>query len=292
VAAAQQRVVFDIDDDLDPGQRTGHLFISRLVAGAAADYVDGYRPLGDDARFVHIANSFYFSDFQIDYKHSEVRAGSGATELRSCACDPPIYFPTPPPGNAVPGPPPPGSRDLLQFAWYWHRTDAHGMPVALRYRVSFGLDSFSRQIRSLTTREVIAHLSGHEQSFGIEGDTYFAIRGREIFGSFAYDRTARSGPPDGRSQHEITYTNRFPQIVTKWILIHPTLTIGAVSDRGGTVVNVVNPQFEAVWHHDPTDVNVHLVYSPQLLSDSANGWQTTHQIALFVSRALFVKLFH
>jgi hypothetical protein len=290
-AAGQQRVVFDIDDYVDPGQRAGHLFISRLIAGGVTNLVDGYRPLRDDVGFVHLANSFYFSSFQVDYKHSELRTG-GSSDLRLCACRPPVYFPTPPPDNALPDPPPAGSKDLLQVAWYQHITDAAGLPLALRYRASFGRDLFSRSIRSIIDGKVISHLSGHEQSFGVEADTYVSIRGHELLGSWAFRRTARTGSPDGRSQHEITYTNRFGQIVTKWVLIYPTLTVGGVSDRGGTVLNVVNPQFDAVWHHDATDVNVHLVYSPHALNSGARGWQTTHQIALFVDRALLVKLFH
>ena len=289
-AVAQQRIVFDIDDYIDPGEHPGPVFISRLIAGGATNFINGYRPLRKDVGFVQIANSLYFSHFQFDYKHTELQGGSA--DLRLCACRPPVYFPTPPPDNAIPDAPPPGAMDLLQIAWYRHTTGTRNIPVALRYRLSIGRDSFKKSIRSLVSNDVISHLSGHEQSFGIDADTYVRIRGREMFGSFAYHRTAQSGTNDGRSQHELTYANRFAPIVTKWFLVHTTLTVGAVSDRGGTVLNVVSPQFEAVWHHDATDLYVHLVYSPQLLNSGAEGWQTHHQIALFADRALIVKLFH
>jgi hypothetical protein len=53
----------------------------------------------------------------------------------------------------------------------------------------------------------------------------------------------------------------------------------------------VSPAFEAFWHEHTTDVNVHLVWNPQSTRSGAEGWTTTHQIALFVDRALYVKLF-
>ena len=54
---------------------------------------------------------------------------------------------------------------------------------------------------------------------------------------------------------------------------------------------VVNPAFEAFWHHWGTRANLHLVWSPQTTRSGAEGWETHHQIALFVDRALFVKIF-
>jgi hypothetical protein len=64
-----------------------------------------------------------------------------------------------------------------------------------------------------------------------------------------------------------------------------------VSERGGTAINVVHPAFEGFWRHAGSGVAFHLVWTPQSTNSGAEGWQTTHQIALFADRALFVRVF-
>jgi hypothetical protein len=102
-ASAQQRPIFDPDDFVDPRQHEGVVFAFRLVLGGASNLDDDYRPVHHDATFALLTNSFYWSAFQFDYKHSEVRAG-GAPSVVECRCPNPIYFPTPPP---------PGSEEFL-----------------------------------------------------------------------------------------------------------------------------------------------------------------------------------
>jgi hypothetical protein len=80
------------------------------------------------------------------------------------------------------------------------------------------------------------------------------------------------------------YTARPPGWALGRILARTTLTVGGVTRRGGTALNVVNPAFEAFWHSYPTHINVHLVWSPRLTNDGAVGWRSRNQIAFFVER--------
>jgi len=61
--------------------------------------------------------------------------------------------------------------------------------------------------------------------------------------------------------------------------------------RGATGINIINPTFEAYWHHSRSEASFHVVWSPQTTRSGAEGWRTTHQLAVFVDRALYVKLF-
>jgi hypothetical protein len=290
--AAQPRPIFDPDDFVDPRDHEGSVFISRLVIGGAWNLIDNYRPLHQDAGFIHVANNFYWKRVQFDYKHSRV-VGEDPPPVQVCACSPPTYFPTPSPANVTPEAPPAGSKDFLQFGWYQSvRNRSLGPPVMLRFRLSWSRQAIKRNVALAGTNDVVSHLSAREQSFGLDADTYLRIAGHDIFGSIQYGRTVRSGKPDPRNQNELTYTNRFPAVVLrKWrIVVRSTLAVGGISDRGGTAINLVNPYFEAFLHERHTQANFHLVWSPQW-TRSAAGWETHHQIALFVDRALFVKLF-
>lgn len=287
-AVAQQRPIFDPDDSVDPRHHDETLFISRLILGGAINFVDDYRPLHQNAGFVSIANALYWRDFQFDYKHSEVRGEeSGPVVVHVCGdCNEPNYFPTPPSADSTPAAPRPGSKESVQFAWY--RRSGETM---LRYRASWMYQDFDTVVRSAASERILSRLSGDEQSFGLEADTLVRIGGRRVFGLVAFARTVRSGTTDDRAQNELTYMSRFPAVSVRRLLLRATLTIGGVSNRGGTAVNVVNPAFEAYWQDRVTRANVHLVWSPLLTNSGADGWKTNHQIAFFVDRALFVKLF-
>jgi hypothetical protein len=290
-AAAQQRPIFDPDDFLDPRDHAGMaVFIPRLVMGVALNSINDYRPLKDDVGFIHIANSLYIKRYQFDYKHSEVR-GKDESATYVCGCDPPIYFPTPPPPNATPAAPTPGAKDTVQAAGYYSvPSGSIEPPVMLRVRVSWSRQNLDTKLRDFSTNEIISRSSGREQSLGVDADTYVRIAGRGIYGSLVFARTSRSGTIDDREQNELTYTSRFPGVAVKDVLLRAMLTVGGVSDRGGTAINIVTPYLEAFWHHAGTRANLHVVYSPQS-TRSGNGWETHHQIAIFVDRALFVKLF-
>jgi hypothetical protein len=135
-------------------------------------------------------------------------------------------------------------------------------------------------------------MSGREQSVGLDADTYLPIGKHDIYGSLLYARTVRSGTTDNRSQSEFGYMSRFPGMAFHDILLRASLTIGGVSNRGGTALNVVNPAFEAFWHSSKTRANFHFVWSPQSTNSGTGGWETHHQLAVFVDRALCVHLFH
>lgn len=278
-AAAQQRPIFDVDDFVDPRQHDGIVFGSRLVSGGAMNYIDDYRPRHHGAGFVHFANGVYWSRFEVDYKHSEVRSGP-TPSVQTCPCNPPIFFPTPPSSESTPAPPPSGRKDMFQFGGYVPVPRPGQVPVMLRVRLTLAQQDIETVTTFLNTSTPATHLSGRERSVGLDADTFIPI-GRGIFGSLQYARTERSGTVDNRRQQELVYTNRFPGTAVGSFLLRALLTVGAVTDRGGTGLNVVNPAFEAFYHHPKTRVNFHLVYSPQSTRSGAGGWETHHQIAFF-----------
>lgn len=292
-AMAQERPIFDPDDFVDPRERLATLFISRLVAGGAANFIDDYRPLHHDAGFLLVANSLYVSRFQLDYKHSEVRGG-GSPPVLVCGCTPPIYFPTAPGRDSTPAAPPAGSKDTLQFAFYGPGPVAGpptDPPVMLRYRLSWSRQPIDTVVESFATGQTVSRLHGREQSIGLDADTYFRIGGHDVFGSLLYARTVRSGTTDNRSQNELAYMVRFPGVAFHDILLRATLAVGGVSNRGGTTLNLVSPAFEAFWHDPKTRANLHLVWNPQTTNSGTGGWETHNQVAFFVDRALYVHLF-
>jgi hypothetical protein len=289
VAAAQQ-YPFSPDDFVDPRQYHGTLFISRVVVGASSGAEDNYRPLHQTVGAAELANSFYRGHFQFDYKHSEAFGKSRPVGV--CLCNgEPIYFPTPPSHDSIPAAPPPGAKETFQLGWY-HAVGGGPAepPVMLRYQVTASLQPIKTDLIAVATAER-SHLSGRERSFGLDADTYFRVRGHDVWGSLFYARTASKGTPYDRAQNELGYTNRFPGKALGPVVVRATLTLAGVSGRGASGLNVVNPAFEAFWHHAGTDINLHLVWSPLAMRSGAEGWRTHSQIALFVDRALFVKLF-
>lgn len=281
-AAAQQRSIFDVDDFVDPRQHDRPFFASRLVAGGVKNYVDDFRPLHQNARFVHVANSLYWSSFEAHYKHSEVRDEHAPPPVEVCNCDPPVYFPTPPQPDETPAPPRPAGRDTLQLGWYV------GSEEKLRYRVSVTNQTINSDPTFPNTKTVARHLRGRERSLGFEGDTpRVPILG---FGTIDFARTVRSGTTDNRAQSELTYTSHLPGFAYKRILLRGIVTVGGVTGRGAGGINVVNPIVEAFWHDQTTRANFHLAWNPASSRSGSGGWETHQQIALFVDRALYVKL--
>jgi hypothetical protein len=291
-AAAQQRPIFDPDDFVDPRQHGQNVFISRLVLGAAHDFIDDYRPLRQDAGFVLVTNSVYWKRWEFDYKHSEVRDEHKPPDVFRCGCNPPIYFPTPPPDDATPAATRPGSKDTVQLGWYHELRDGSAEPrIMLRYRLTFSHQHLGTTIRDGATRQIVERRSGDEQSVGLDLDTHVRIAGHDVWGSLVYARTVRSGTVDDRKQQELAYTSRFPGRALGPVLVRAMLTVGGVTGRGTSGLNIVDPAFEAFWHDHTTQANVHLVWSPQSTRSHLSGWETHGQIAIFVDRALFVGLF-
>lgn len=289
-ASAQQRPIFDPDDSVDPRQRDATVFISRLVLGGATGFDDDYRPLHQNTGFLSLANSLYVGHIQLDYKHSEVFGEDRPVGV--CFCNgTPIYFPTPPSRDSIPASPPPGPKETMQIAWYHAADGGPAQPaVMLRYRLSLSWQPIGTDLTSIATGER-SHLSGREWSIGFDADTHFPVGGHEVWGSLLYARTDRTGTADNRQQNEIAYLSRFPGRAVGPVLLRATLTVGGVTGRGASGLNIVNPAFEAFWHHSGTAMNLHLVWSPLAARSGAEGWQTHHQIAFFVDRALYVKLF-
>jgi hypothetical protein len=286
-ATAQQRPIYDADDFVDPRTRGAAMFFSHLVVGAAANLADDYRPVLGNGPFFQWANSVYWSGLQVDFKHA--RAYTGAPPpVQLCACQPVAYFPTPPAANAPPAAPPAGSKESLQFGRYvrWPWSD-----VMLRYRLTWTRQNIDTTVKYPGVDLAAPSLHGHEQSFGLDADTHFRIGRRDVWGTIVFARNSRSGTPDPRAQNELAYTSRFPAVDIGTVSLMPRFTVGGVSGRGATGLNVVNPQLDFSYYHHGTEANLHLIYSPLATRSGANGWQRRHQIALFADRALFAKMF-
>jgi hypothetical protein len=289
-ASAQQRPIFDPDDSVDPRQHDTPVFISRLVLGGASGFVDDYRPLHQNTGFLHLTNSLYWGHVQFDYKHSEVLGKDVPVSVCKCNGNP-VYFPTPPSADSVPAAPPPGRKETMQFAFYrTTRGGADQPPIMLRYRMSLSQQPVGTDVTAIATGET-SRVSGRERSLGLDADIYFPLAGHDVWGSLQFARTVRTGTTDNRAQNAFAYMSRFPGRAVGPILVRATLTVGGVTGRGASGLNIVNPAFEAFWHDPKTRANLHLVWSPLAARSGAAGWQTHHQIAFFVDRALYVKLF-
>jgi hypothetical protein len=294
-AAAQPRDIFDPDDFLDPRELEGTFFISRLAAGRVWSYVDDFRPSGQDITFLYLTNSLYWNDMQFDYKHSEVQAENDPPDVILCGCsnrENPIYFPTPPPADAAPNPPAPGAKDTFQVARYFPwGTSADGVPIMLRSRLSYITQAIDTEVTSAATGEK-SRLSGREQSFVLDTDTHFRIGERDFFGSLRVSTTTRSGTTEDRSYTEVAYKSIPPAISWNNVLFRGTLTVAGITNRGGPVLNAINPAVEVFWHDHHTRINFHFVVSPQIThGGSGGGWNTTTQFAVFVHRGLYLKIF-
>jgi hypothetical protein len=290
-SANAQHSIFSIDDFVDPRQHGKPVFISRVALGAALNFVDDDRPLGQDAAFLQLTNSLYWKSWQFDYKHSEVRGKDDPPDPVRCGCSPPTYFPTPPPPNATPEPPRPGARDTLQVGWYRQVPGgAAEPPTVLRYRLTVSWQDIDTVIRSFASGEVVERRSGRETSIGFDADTHLRLGRHDIWGSLLYAKTERTRSLDNRRQQKLAYMVRPPGRPVGPALVRTTLAMGRISGRGGTALNLVNPAVEAFWHHRRTHANVHLVWSGLAANSGAGGWEINHQIAFFVDHALFVKL--
>src|SRR3954447_1528109 len=291
-AVAQQQPMFDPDDAVDPRAHPEALFITRLVGGGGADLQDDYRPLSNGAGFVLLTNSLYWKQVQLDYKRSKIFNNDDKVALQRCACQPPIDFPTPPSARSTPLAPPQSPKDTLQFGFYYSVPGRATEPdVMLRVRLTGSRQSMDTVVRSFATQEVVERRSGSEQSFGLNADTYFRVGRHNVWGEVFYARTTQRGTMSNRSQSEFAYMSRFPAVIAGPLILRAMLTVGAVTNRGATGLNVVNPAFEAFWHLQASRANLHLVWSPQSTRSGNGGWETHQQIALFVDRALYVHLF-
>ena len=287
---AAQRPVFEPDDFVDPAARTGTVFVSRMSVGGVWNPSDRFRPIQGNFGFVLLTNSLYVDRWQFDYKHTEM-FGEDEPAVQRCDCPDPVYFPTPPPPGATPAAPPAGRIETLQLAFYGTKNASSRRPLTLQYRLSWSRQEIGRTVTSATTGRVVERQQGHDQSFTLEADTHLSIHGRDVWGSLYVARASRSGTHDDRVQNELAYVYRPAGWAVGDVLLRTKLTLGGISDRGATGLNLVNPYFEAFWRHRRTKVNFHLVWSAERTRSGAEGWRTNQQIAVFVDRTLYSKSF-
>jgi hypothetical protein len=283
VTASAQRPLFDPDDFLDQRATGGRpVFISRLVIGGASNMNgDGFRPLGKHVGYVHLANSFYWRTVQFDYKRSQFKAEGGeAAVWKFDSKQQSGYRQT---RNATPK-----SKDTLHAAWYWPVAGGGGIPVMLRSRVTFT----TQPIETVAPFTDAPRLSGRERTFALDTDTWFRLFGHDVFGSLALSGTKTTGTLGDRDERALIYSNRFPAFSydRAKVLIRPTLTVGGISNRAGSAVNLVSPAIEIFRPFVHTGANLHVIWSPQWAA-SGDRWKVTHQVAVLIDRALFVKVF-
>ena len=311
VAASAQDPLFDPDDFLDPRETNGRpVFISRIVVGAATDMNgDGFRPLGENVGYLHLANSFSWRSVQFDYKRTQMKSEDGEAAVwevpfRQCNGEVLVCLPNNPPlqtRNATPK-----SKDTLHAAFYWPVPAGGGIPVMLRSRVTFATQPIETDLvvtipnddddendnDNETTILSTQRASGRERTFALETDTWFRIAGRNVFGSLAVSETRTTGTLADRKERALTYTNRFPAVSLDRarILIRPTLTVGGITGRDSSGVNLVNPAIEIFRPFAQSGANLHVIWSPQWTA-TGNNWEVKHQVAVLIDRALFVKVF-
>lgn len=296
--ALAQQPLFDPDDFLDPRETGGRpAFVSRVIIGGASNMSgDGFRPLGKQTGYVHLSNSFYWRSIQFDYKRSETRAEDGEAAQWE--------FPDDDSNDRrfeQVRPATPKSKDTLNASWYWPVPAGGGIPAMLRSRLTYTTQSIDNEIASVTNASppmnTTVRVSSTERTYAFDTDTWFRIAGHDVFGSLAISGTKTTGLPSyleaERDVRTIAYTNRFPAFSydPARIVIRPTFTVGGISNRGGSAVNLVNPSIEIFRPFIRTGANLHVIYSPQWAVDENDRWQTTHQVAVYVDRALFVKVF-
>ena len=288
VSAAAQRPIFEPDDFIDPAMLDGPVFISRLVAGGVWNPADRFRPIGGEAGLVILTNSFHYNQFQFDYKHAEFIGAEKSETLRRCDCPDPVYFPTPPPAGATPAGPSAERSETLQLAFY---RSARERPVTLRYRFSWTRRELETTV--ISPQQVRERRSGHDQSFTLDADTHFSILGQDVWGTLYFAHASSSGMPAGdRAQNEIAYVYRPPGFAAGPLLVRGKFTVGGISGRGATGLNLVNPYLETIWRHGRTKVTVRAIWSGEWTRSGIEGWQRNHQVALVLDRVLFVKTFN
>lgn len=288
--AKAQRPIFHPDDFVDPATHDGTIFMTRVAVAGAWNLMDHYRPLDDDdAGFVVLTNSVYFGRFQFDFKHNERLGGDDAAPVRRCDCPEPVFFPTPPPRNATPVAPPSDRFETLQLGFYQSLPYSPNRPPAtLRFQLRWERRETDADIRPIQQPSLVERRSGHEQSFALESDLPPLFR---VWGTLYIARTSRSGTTDDRTQNEVVAIIRPPGESVGDVLFRGNLAVGAITGRGATGLNLINPSFEAFWRHRRSKVNVHLVWSPQWIMSGIESWQVHHQFAVVVDRVLFLKAF-
>jgi hypothetical protein len=297
--AFAQTEIFDTDDFVHPIDLDGRaLFISRASIGAAAGYVDQYRPLHQTMGFLHISNTFYWHGLQATYKHTEIRGSDdwSARNQPQPASLPSTVMMTENLSGRRPvaqmyfnrdhslDAPAPAPKDSLQFAWY--HAFGPSAPV-LRYRFTGGRQAI----------EPVAGLKNAEDEdyfYRVEVQTMIRVGGKSIFGDVNVStitqrgaRTDARGIPLKSQQNAYTYSAHLPLLRVGHALVVPTMTVGHVT--GGGAISVANPSVDFVWSRG-ADINFHVTYSP-FIRNVGNGWTTRNQIALFADRAIYAKLF-
>jgi hypothetical protein len=291
---AQTVDIFDPDDYVDPrshgagnGSRGDLFFVSRAVIGFARGYADKDRPVNQDIAVANINTSVYWSSFQLTYNHSEVRGENAWSARRQPATGLQLV-----PGNAAP----PGPKDSVQLALYQQIGGC-----MLRYQGTWGRQSVAPPRRQQqqqpdpgggnVTPTVYLNTGprdDEDEHYAIDVDTVVRIGGHAFYGAVSYSAATRNSLPQKETQRQLTYTGRLPVLQWRELQLTPALLVGGISG-GKNALSLANPTLDLSWHSVATRANVHVVYSP-VLRNVDRGWDTRHQVAVYIDRALYARL--
>lgn len=280
-AHAQQLDLFDPDDFVDPHEIRGRtVFISRLVVGASRGLLDQNRALGQDIAFVHLANSLYWSGFQLDYKRSETR-GENPEPSSETPCFENASFAAArvcTEARIDEGQPPePGAKNLIQVSWY----QTVGERVTLRYRVAY-----ARQDAVPETVAQDAGLKDYDDTRMAQIDAGVRVGGRTLSGYVGYTELTRLSTIDQVQRQTITLGAFLPLYRVARGILTPRVQISGIADTG-PAIDVVNPSLDLSWTIPRADVNVHAIYSP-VYGDLGDGTKLQHQVAVYADYAILV----
>jgi hypothetical protein len=297
-ARGQELDVFDINDFVDPRELGATIvdgrfqcpcrdfLVSRLMTGAAYEYVDLTRTTNQDAFFAHLATSYYTGPWQFNLKTSELRKISDEPRQRFSV------------GGLLPH-----SKTSLQLARYW-AIGRQAERAVIRTQLNFGFIQYRFPRIDRRTGKLGSYQSRVDRELGLEIDTSLPVFGHQLNGSINYVGLIPSGAPFSEIKHlqRVTYVYRFPRWhFHRWSL-DPTLAAGAVVKdnhwRQLTAIPSLHLMTPPIPH---AGVRIHLRYEPnyqrvgpfelQLHGPSTYLWRTTKQFSVFIDRAIVTHAF-
>lgn len=270
-AGAQEFDIFELNDFVDPrlrgaeyasgGIRTtapGDPFlVSRLSLGAVRDYYWRTSPTDANLAVAHSATSYYWGGNQLNFKWTHLRTGDDDAFV-------------------------PKNRGTVQFARY----TAHEMPLDVEGKPMIAVSRYLVALAVEESPDALEDLAGHRSmnyELGAQLDVRLPLT--DVLGTVSYvkrfagvgqstERFAYVLHTAGRSYRKANFEMNVAVGAQKtaswrWGDIRPTAHMRLPLDKVGTIV--------------------HLAYAPTISFEG--GFETRHEVALFVDRAIFARVF-
>jgi hypothetical protein len=299
-AHAQELDIFDINDFVDPrelGAQPGSygllhcpcdsFVVSRFISGGVADFVDALRPAHVDVSFAHLATSFYYGPWQVNWKKTQLnRADLTPHEY-------PFFFELR--GIA------PDNKNTLQVGRYFTFGSKQAPSIV---RLEFTWTQVEYRSLGPRERQPDGSLKQVMQSSfwterGFEADIPYQIGGRGLVTSLVFvERLTEYG--DAVRIRRATLLQRAPRLVLGRWSVDFAIAAGQLSSNGGFGPSsrffTLHPSAHVISPTIPyAQMRVHIKYAPMVervpVGPGDARWDTTSQIAVFVDRALIAKRF-